>query len=97
MSVSALVRTRWASARVDDFAGWVPARVPAALGLRLGGENRYGDRVEVRPPLGTGRPAEPPDIARAVDLSRDVTVALGAFLVVKSAISGRITTRNAPR
>jgi adenosylcobinamide-phosphate synthase len=131
----------WASARLDDLAGWVPARMTAAavaavrpraagavwtavrtqapahpspnagvaeaafaaaLGLRLGGENRYCEpggsgartqRVEIRPPLGTGRPAEAADIARAVALSRDV----GASVVVISAISGRITTRNAPR
>jgi adenosylcobinamide-phosphate synthase len=125
----------WASARLDDIAGWVPARATAllvagvrpsaagavwtavrtqapahpspnagvaeaafaaALGLRLGGENRYGDRVEVRPPLGTGRPAEAGDIARAVALSRDVSAALGAFFVVISTFPARITTRNAP-
>ena len=124
----------WASARVDDVAGWVPARgtaalvavvrpraaravwtavrtqapahpspnagvaeaaFAAALGLGLGGENRYCDRVELRPPLGTGRPAEPADIARAVALSRHVSRALCAFLVVKSVISAGITTRNA--
>ena len=131
----------WASARLDDVAGWVPARVTAglvaavrpsaaaaiwsavrqqapahpspnagvaeaafaaALGLRLGGENRYCDpdgseaatrRVELRPPLGTGRPPEPHDIARAVALSGDVC----ASLVVISAISGWITTRDAKR
>ena len=122
----------WASARLDDVAGWIPARLTAALvaavrpstaaaiwtsvrvqapahpspnagvaeaafaaalGLRLGGENRYGGRVELRPPLGTGRPAEAADIARAVALSRDV----GALSVVISAISARITARNAPR
>jgi adenosylcobinamide-phosphate synthase len=70
------------------------AAFAAALGLRLGGENRYGDRVELRPPLGTGRPAEAGDIAGAVALSRDVSGALG---VVISLISARITTRNAPR
>lgn len=125
----------WASARVDDLAGWIPARATAglvalvrpaasraiwtavrtqapahpspnagvaeaafaaALGLRLGGENRYGDRVELRPPLGTGRPAEAADIGRVVALSREVSRALGAFLVVKWAISARITTKNAP-
>jgi adenosylcobinamide-phosphate synthase len=125
----------WASARLDDAAGWVPARCTAALvaavrprsagavwtavrtqapahpspnagvaeaafaaalGLRLGGENRYGDRVELRPPLGTGRPAEPSDIGRAVALSRDVSLALGAFLVVKARIPTRSTTPNAP-
>ena len=123
----------WASARLDDLAGWVPARATAALvagvrpsaaravwtavrtqapahpspnagvaeaafaaalGLRLGGENRYGDRVELRPPLGTGRPAEVGDIARAVTLSRDVSCALG---VVISTISARFTTLGAHR
>ncbi len=127
-------RYGWASARLDDIAGWVPARVTAALvagvrpasagavwravrtqapahpspnagvaeaafaaalGLRLGGENRYGDRVELRPPLGTGRPAEAGDIARAVALSCDVSAALCALLVVKTAVSARIMTRNA--
>jgi len=110
-----------AAARLDDVAGWVPARVcaglvacvrprraravwdavrldapahpspnagvaeaafAAALGLRLGGENRYGDRVELRPPLGDGRPAEVGDIARDVRLSRDVTYALAALAAV---------------
>lgn len=123
----------WASARLDDLAGWVPARATAALvagvrpsaagavwtavrtqapahpspnagvaeaafaaalGLRLGGENRYGDRVELRPPLGTGRPAEAGDIARAVTLSRDVSCAFG---VVISTISARFTTLGAHR
>ncbi|HEX2047450.1 MAG TPA: adenosylcobinamide-phosphate synthase CbiB [Acidimicrobiales bacterium] len=122
----------WASARLDDLAGWVPARVTAglvaaarphaapavwtavrtqapahpspnagvaeaafaaALGLRLGGESRYGDRVELRPPLGTGRPPERDDIARAVRLAGDV----GALSVVMSVISARITTRDARR
>lgn len=122
----------WASARLDDLAGWVPARATAflvaavrpraapavwtavrtqapahpspnagvaeaafaaALGLRLGGENRYCDRVELRPPLGTGRPPEPHDIPRAVDLSREVC----ASLVAISAISARFTTRDARR
>jgi adenosylcobinamide-phosphate synthase len=116
----------WASARLDDVAGWLPARATAALvaavrpasatavwtsvrtqapahpspnsgvaeaafaaalGLRLGGENRYGSgasagdvRVELRPPLGTGRPPEAADIARSVDLSRDVSLALAGLL-----------------
>ncbi len=113
-------RFGWASARLDDVAGWVPARVcgglvalarpasapevwravrrdagghpspnagvaeaafAAALGLRLGGINRYGERVELRPPLGTGRPAEGEDIGRAVDLSRDVTLMLAGLLL----------------
>ncbi|MDQ1438707.1 MAG: adenosylcobinamide-phosphate synthase [Acidimicrobiaceae bacterium] len=116
-------RYGWAAARLDDAAGFVPARVTAlmvavvrpraahavwrtvradapahpspnsgvaeaafaaALGLRLGGESRYGDRVELRPPLGDGRPPEPADIASAVRLSRDVTYALAASVAVFS-------------
>jgi hypothetical protein len=118
-------RYGWASARLDDVAGWVPARVTAglvaavrpgaavavmravrrdapahpspnagvaeaafaaALGLRLGGTNRYGDLVELRPPLGTGRPPEWPDIARAVQLSADVGLALAAVLTITGAV-----------
>jgi adenosylcobinamide-phosphate synthase len=111
----------WASARLDDAAGWVPARITAvlvavarpqaatevfrtvrsdagahpspnggvaeaafaaALGLRLGGANHYGSppRLELRPALGRGRPPEAADIARAVALSRDVTLLLAGAL-----------------
>jgi adenosylcobinamide-phosphate synthase len=118
-------RYGWASARLDDVAGWVPARVTAALvaaarpaaaadvvrvvrrdaaahpspnagvaeaafaaalGLRLGGVNRYGDRVEVRPNLGDGRPAEPADIPSAVRLSRDVSLALAGVLALHGVV-----------
>ncbi|MBM3683267.1 MAG: cobalamin biosynthesis protein CobD [Actinobacteria bacterium] len=100
-------RFGWASARLDDVAAWVPARLvvlgvvvlrprragailravrtqapahpspnagvaeaafAAALGVRLGGELRYGDRVEVRPTLGEGDPPTAADVARAVRL-----------------------------
>lgn len=109
----------WASARFDDAAAYVPARVcallvaavrpaaarevwtavrrdapahpspnagvaeaafAAALGLRLGGTNAYGGRVEVRPVLGRGRPPEAHDIGRACRLSRDVGLALAGAL-----------------
>jgi adenosylcobinamide-phosphate synthase len=112
-------RYGWAAARLDDAAGFVPARATAArgaavrprvaravwrtvrrdapnhpspnagvaesafaaaLGLRLGGENRYGDRVEVRASLGGGRPPERADIERAVRLSGDVGLALAGSL-----------------
>lgn len=114
-------RYGWASARLDDAANLVPARLTAALvagarprragevwqtvhrdarghpspnsgvaeaafaaalGVRLGGTNRYGDRHESRPLLGRGRPAARTDIARCVRLSRHVTILLGAVLVV---------------
>jgi adenosylcobinamide-phosphate synthase len=118
-------RFGWASARLDDAAGLVPARVTAALvaavrpraatrvaravrrdapahpspnagiaeaafaaalGLRLGGTNRYGGRVEHRPALGNGRTPQPSDIQAAVRLSRDVTGALVALLLMPSVL-----------
>jgi adenosylcobinamide-phosphate synthase len=114
-------RFGWASARLDDVANWLPARLTAALtvacapvvggsagdafriwqrdgaahpspnagrceaamagalGVRLGGRNRYGDRVEDRPHLGDGRLPRTADIPRAVRLSRAVWVT-AAFL-----------------
>ena len=124
-------RYGWASARLDDVAGWVPARVTAALvavvrpsaardvwrtvrrdaaahpspnsgvaeaafaaalGLRLGGANRYGDRVELRPTLGAGRPPEPADIASAIELLRDVQLALAATLAAAGLLGSRLTS-----
>jgi adenosylcobinamide-phosphate synthase len=61
-------------------AGVAEAAFAAALGLRLGGANRYGDRTELRPPLGIGRPPEPGDIGRAITLSKHVTVALAVVV-----------------
>ena len=109
----------WASARLDDVANYLPARLTAALvagvrpgraaavwravrsqapahpspnagvaeaafaaalGVRLGGRNRYGDRVEHRPWLGQGRPAARADIRPAVRLSDDVSWLLTVIL-----------------
>jgi adenosylcobinamide-phosphate synthase len=115
------LRYGWASARLDDVAAFVPARLTAvlvalvrprragavwrcvrtqapshpspnagvaeaafaaALNVRLGGVNRYGDRTERRVSLGTGRGVEPRDIGRAVELSEDVSAALVVMLGV---------------
>ncbi|MDP9404061.1 MAG: adenosylcobinamide-phosphate synthase CbiB [Actinomycetota bacterium] len=120
------LRYGWASARFDDGANLVPARLAAALvvavrprragavvravcrdapshpspnagvveaafaaalGLRLGGENRYGDTVELRPSLGDGRPAEPSDIPAAVALCRHVSLALAAGLTMAGVVA----------
>ncbi len=125
-------RFGWASARLDDVAGWVPARVTAALvvavrprsaaavwravwrdagrhpspnagvaeaafaaalGLRLGGPSSYDGRVELRPSLGDGRPPEADDIARAVYLSTDVSLALAAVLATAGVVAGRRARR----
>lgn len=111
----------WASARLDDVLGWVPARITAALvavvrpraaravwravreqapahpspnagvaeaafaaalGIRLGGVNRYGDHHESRAPLGYGRPADIEDIDAVVRLSDDVSAALATALAL---------------
>lgn len=54
----------------------------AALGLRLGGRNRYGERIEDRPSLGYGRSAKGDDIDDAVRVGRDVSTALAVILIV---------------
>lgn len=60
-------------------AGWCEAAFAGALGVRLGGPLSYAGRTEHRPQLGTGRAPQLPDIARAVRLSRAVTVAAAAL------------------
>lgn len=69
--------------------GIVEAAFAAALGIRLGGINRYGDTTEDRGTLGDGRPAAVDDIEAAVRLRRDSTlvVAIGA-LAASSALRG---------
>jgi adenosylcobinamide-phosphate synthase len=59
-------------------AGQCEAAMAGALGVRLGGSNRYAGRTEVRPSLGDGKPASPADIHRATRLSAAVgALALG--------------------
>ncbi len=74
------VARRDGPAHPSPNGGWAEAAFAAALGLRLGGTNRYGDRVEERPVLGDGRPPTGADVAAAVRLSRDVTLALAGGL-----------------
>jgi adenosylcobinamide-phosphate synthase len=117
----------WASARLDDVANFVPARLTAtlvvaarprsarevwrsvrqdaplhpspnsgvaeaafaaALGLRLGGVNTYGNRTEDRAQLGRGRAPEASDIVAAGALCRDVTRGLLASLLAFAAVAG---------
>jgi adenosylcobinamide-phosphate synthase len=75
-----LAVTTQAPAHPSPNSGVAEAAFAAALGLQLGGRSHYGDIVEDRPALGTGRRAEPADIVEAVRLSRDVTIALAALL-----------------
>ncbi|WP_121434391.1 cobalamin biosynthesis protein [Actinomadura pelletieri] len=61
-------------------AGRVEAAFAGALGVRLGGVNEYGGRVERRPEMGDGRAPEARDIRRAVGLSAVVTFAAAAVV-----------------
>lgn len=70
-------------------AGVIEAAFAGALDLRLGGTNRYGERVEVRPALGTGRPPEVQDIDRAVALARRAQWLLVVVLVGTARVAGR--------
>ncbi|GAB3214001.1 adenosylcobinamide-phosphate synthase [Marinactinospora thermotolerans DSM 45154] len=56
-------------------SGQCEAAFAGALGLRLGGTNVYGQRVEHRPELGDGRPPEVGDIRRAIRLAGAVDTA----------------------
>lgn len=60
-------------------AGPVEAAYAGALGIRLGGTNTYGDRVEQRAVMGSGRAPDRADLARARRLTR--RVGLGAVLL----------------
>jgi adenosylcobinamide-phosphate synthase len=75
-----------APAHPSPNAGVAEAAFAGALGLTLGGENRYGGRFEVRPALGGGALAEPVDIERAIALSQQVTCVLVALLLVPAGV-----------
>ena len=78
-----------AGAHPSPNAGVAEAAFAAALGVRLGGENRYGDRIEIRPPLGFGPPPGTGDIDRAVRLSRHVSLATAVALAGLGWLRGR--------
>jgi adenosylcobinamide-phosphate synthase len=78
-------RLAWTTMRRDGGAhpspnaGRLEAAFAGALGIRLGGRNRYGERVEDRPVLGAGPPAATADVVRAVRLSALVGAAATAL------------------
>lgn len=132
-------RFGWASARLDDAANLLPARLTAALtvlaapiaggsprralavlrrdghrhpspnagrceaafagalGVRLGGANDYGGRVEHRPHLGDGDGPRVPDISRSVRLARAVGLSAVALTAIAAAIAGFGRGRRARR
>ncbi|NKZ03710.1 cobalamin biosynthesis protein [Actinomadura latina] len=63
-------------------AGRVEAAFAGALGVRLGGVNAYGGRVERRPEMGEGRAPEARDIRRAVRFSAAATFAAAVVIGV---------------
>ncbi|NRQ48661.1 cobalamin biosynthesis protein [Aeromicrobium stalagmiti] len=71
--------TRDARRHPSPNAGPVEASFAGALGIQLGGTNVYGTRIEHRPTLGDGVPAQQDDIGRAVRLAD--AVAVGAVAV----------------
>jgi adenosylcobinamide-phosphate synthase len=66
-------------------AGRMEAAFAGALRVRLGGTNRYGDRVEQRPTLGGGPAPGPDDVDRAVRLS----LLVGSAVAVLAVLVGR--------
>jgi adenosylcobinamide-phosphate synthase len=91
-SAAGALRTwrRDGAAHPSPNAGRCEAATAGALGLRLGGRNVYGSRIEDRPPLGDGRPPTAEDIHRAVRLSRAVWITAAIL-----AAAGRL--RRGPR
>jgi len=92
--ISSAVR-RDAPRHPSPNAGVAEAAFAGALGLGLGGSNSYGGRVEDRPPLGSGRPAGPEDIGRAVALARDVTGLLVVICAAGAVLAGRRPSNHA--
>jgi adenosylcobinamide-phosphate synthase len=81
-------RATWRAAMVQGArhpspnAGRAEGAFAGALGLRLGGVNRYAHGTERRPHLGDGEPPQTYDIERAVRLSRRVGLAATALAAI---------------
>lgn len=76
---------RDASRHPSPNAGVVEATYAHKLGVKLGGENIYGGKRELRPEMGEGRAASAPDIGRASDLCRRSDTLFAALLIVGGA------------
>lgn len=79
-------------------AGVVEAAFAGALGVRLGGTNHYGTRVEDRAVLGDGVPVRPADVPAATALARRVGLvavagAVGADVVRSGSRGSRVVRR----
>lgn len=80
-------------------AGVVEAAFAGALGVRLGGANTYGTRVEVRATMGDGPPVRPQDVPAAAALARRAgyVAAVGAALALEVAHHRRRRGTGPPR
>jgi adenosylcobinamide-phosphate synthase len=87
-SPGAAWRAAWRDGRAHPSpnAGRVEGAFAGALGIRLGGTNRYTHGLERRPDIGSGPAPVVEDVARSVKLARIVGV--GA-LAVAVAVAGR--------
>ena len=74
-------------------AGRCEASAAGALGVRLGGTNTYGDVVEHRPVMGSGRAPRVADIRRAAVLSATVCLVSAAASVAAVAASVAVGSR----
>ena len=88
---SSIARTvrRDAPRHPSPNGGVVEAAFAAALDVRLGGTNTYGDVVEDRGTLGDGRTPTPADGVAAIRLARDVTGALACAVAVGAVVMRR--------
>lgn len=85
-----VVLRRDGAAHPSPNAGRLEAAFAGALGIRLGGTLRYGDREERRPSLGDGPPPAICDIARARRLS--LAVGVSAALLASAGRKVRLAT-----
>ncbi|MGH2662648.1 MAG: cobalamin biosynthesis protein [Actinomycetota bacterium] len=70
-------------------AGLMEAAFAGALGVQLGGTNRYGTRVETRPRIGEGFAPDVRSVRRAVRLSEGVAAAAAGMCVLLAWRRGR--------
>lgn len=72
-------------------SGLAESAFAAALDIRLGGRNSYGDRIEERPMLNSrSRPAQATDIAAANRLSRRVAMAAAVVCAVPGLLRKKV-------
>ncbi|MCW2522598.1 MAG: cobD [Frankiales bacterium] len=86
----AQIALRYGNQHPSPNSGWCEAAFAGALGIQLGGANRYAGRTELRPRLGEGGDPQPADLGRANALSRAVglSAALLAAAVARSVGAG---------